>query len=158
MISISLVKCTCPGGKQFPWLQRRHRPPHLSFFSRQVLCPAPPHFDMSVRKVISGWIFGSVFRFETRSDRGRLSCMTVDPLSRSATIKDEASRGIGTNVHRPTAPPQTLTAKTDQRGAEARGLTPPRLRHPNDDRRPRRRPTPTPCLHPHRPKVHPRSP
>jgi hypothetical protein len=84
--------------------------------------------------VISERIFGSVSRSETRPDRGRLPCMPVDPLSRSATIKGEASRGTGTNVRRAHSAPQTLTPKTDQRGAEARGLAPPRLRHPTDDR------------------------
>jgi hypothetical protein len=59
--------------------------------------------------------------------------MTVGSLSRSAIIKVEVSRGTGTNVHRAHSAPQTLTPKTDQRGAEARGLAPPHLRHPTDD-------------------------
>jgi hypothetical protein len=53
-----------------------------------------------VRNVISGRISGSVSRSETRPNRGRLPCMAVGPLSRSTTIKGEASWGIGTNVRR----------------------------------------------------------
>jgi hypothetical protein len=57
--------------------------------------------EQIVRNVISsGWISGSVFRSETRPERGRLSCMTVGPLSRSAIIKGEARRGTETNVRR----------------------------------------------------------
>jgi hypothetical protein len=57
----------------------------------------------------------------------------------------------------PTVLPQTLTTKTDQRGAEARGLT-----HLASDTRPptvasRLRPSPTPCLHPLQLKVYPRN-
>jgi hypothetical protein len=55
----------------------------------------------TVRNVNSpGRISGSVSRSETRPDRGRLPCMAVGPLSRSATIKGEASRGTKTNVRR----------------------------------------------------------
>jgi hypothetical protein len=50
----------------------------------------------NVRNVISG----SGNRSNPRPDRGRLPCMAVGPLSRSATIKRGASRGTGTNVRR----------------------------------------------------------
>jgi hypothetical protein len=57
--------------------------------------------EQIVRNVISsGRISGSVFRSETYPDRGRLSCMVVGSLSRSATIKGEVSRGTETNVRR----------------------------------------------------------
>jgi hypothetical protein len=63
------------------------------------MCVSMAHdYGFRVSNVISRRIFGSVFRSETRSDRGRLSCMAVGPLSRSATIKGKASRGMGTNV------------------------------------------------------------
>jgi hypothetical protein len=59
---------------------------------------------LDMRSVLGMWspeqISGSVSRSETRPDRGRLPCMAVSPLSRSATIKGEASRGTGTNVRR----------------------------------------------------------
>jgi hypothetical protein len=58
-----------------------------------------------VRKVISG----SGNRSDPRPDRGRLSCMSVGPLSRSATIK-----GVQAGAREPTftvltVPSQTLT-------------------------------------------------
>jgi hypothetical protein len=72
----------------------------------------------NVRKVISG----SENRSNLRPDRGRLPCMVVDPLSRSATIKGGQAGAQEPTFIVPTVPPQTLTTKTDQRGAEARGL------------------------------------
>jgi hypothetical protein len=60
----------------------------------------PFNYAVCVRNVISRQISGSVSRSETRPDRGRLLCMAVGPLSRSATIKGEASRGTGINVRR----------------------------------------------------------
>jgi hypothetical protein len=70
---------------------------------------------------------------------------------RAAPYKRGASRGTGTNVHRARSAATNPNPKTDQRGAEARGLAPPRLRL---------RPTTStpPCLRPHRPKVHPSNP
>jgi hypothetical protein len=47
---------------------------------------------------------------------------------RAAPYKRGASRGTGTNVHRAHCATTNSNPKTDQRGAEARGLTPPRLR------------------------------
>jgi hypothetical protein len=66
------------------------------------MCVSMAHDDgvTRVRNVIFGRISGSVSRSETRPDRGRLSCMAMTPLSRSATIKGEASRGTRTNVRR----------------------------------------------------------
>jgi hypothetical protein len=72
----------------------------------------------NVRNVISG----SGNRSDPRSDRGRLPCMAVCPLSRSATIKGGQARAREPMFTMPTVPPQTLVTKTDQEGAEARGL------------------------------------
>jgi hypothetical protein len=49
--------------------------------------------------------------------------MAVSPLSRSAIIKGGQARAREPMFIVPTVPPQTLTTKTDQEGAEARGLT-----------------------------------
>jgi hypothetical protein len=81
-----------------------------------------------VRDVISRRISGSVSRSETRPDRGRLPFCGSDP-PHAAPYKSEASRGTGTNVHRAHSAPQTLTLRLIKRGAEARGLAPPHLRH-----------------------------
>jgi hypothetical protein len=70
-------------------------------------------------------------RSDPRPDRGRLPCMAVGPLSRSATIKGGQAGAREPTFAVPTVPPQTLTPKTDQRGAEARGLT-----HLASDRQP----------------------
>jgi hypothetical protein len=71
----------------------------------------------NVRKVISG----SGNRSDPCLDRGRLPCMTVDPLSCSATIKGGQAGAREPTFTVPTVPPQTLTTKTDQRGAKVRG-------------------------------------
>jgi hypothetical protein len=73
----------------------------------------------NVRKVI----FGSGNRSDPRPDRGRLPCMAVDPLSHSAIIKGGQVGALEPTFAVPTVPPQTLATKTDQEGAEARGLT-----------------------------------
>jgi hypothetical protein len=73
----------------------------------------------SVRKVISG----SGNRSDLRPDRGRLPCMVVGPLSRSATIKKGASRGTRTNVRRAhSAPTNPNDLRPIKKGTEARGL------------------------------------
>jgi hypothetical protein len=72
----------------------------------------------NIRKLISG----SGNRSNPCPDRGRLPCMAVSPLSRSATIKGGQAGAREPTFTVPTVPPQTLTTKTDQRGAEARGL------------------------------------
>jgi hypothetical protein len=59
---------------------------------------------------------------------------------RAAPYKRGDSRGTGTNVHRACSAATNPNPKTDQRGAEARGLAPPRLRDRPTTRRP---PTPT---------------
>jgi hypothetical protein len=59
----------------------------------------------NVRNVISG----SGNRSDPRSDRGRLPCMTVGPLSRSATIKGGQAGAREPTFAVPTVPPQTLT-------------------------------------------------
>jgi hypothetical protein len=107
----------------------------------------------NVRKVISG----SVNRSDPRPDRGRLPCMTVGPLSRSATIKGGQVGAREPTFTVPTVPPQTLATKTDQEGAEARGLAhlATNSRPPTVD--PRLRPSPTACLPPLRLKVYPRN-
>jgi hypothetical protein len=81
----------------------------------------------NVRKVI----FGSGNRSDPRLDRERLSCMVVDPFSRSATIKGGQAGAREPTFTVPTVPPQTLATKTDQESAEARGLV-----HLASDRRP----------------------
>jgi hypothetical protein len=73
----------------------------------------------NVKKVISG----SGNRSNPRPDRGRLSRMAVGPLSRSATIKGGQAEAREPMFAVPTVPPQILATKTDQEGAEARGLT-----------------------------------
>jgi hypothetical protein len=107
-----------------------------------------------VRKVISG--LGN--RSDSRPDRGRLPCMAVGPLSRSATIKGGQAGAREPTFVVPTEPPQTLVTKTDQEGAEARGLA-----HLTTNRRPptvdsRLRPSPTPCRPPRWLKIYPRNP
>jgi hypothetical protein len=72
----------------------------------------------NVRNVISG----SGNRSDPRSDRGRLPCMAVGPFSHSATIKGGQAGAREPRFTMPTVPPQTLATKTDQEGAEARGL------------------------------------
>jgi hypothetical protein len=75
--------------------------------------------EENVRKVISG----SPDR-ETDPIRAEcLSCMAVGHISHSATIKGGQAGAREPTFVVPTVPPQTLTTKTDQRGAEARGLT-----------------------------------
>jgi hypothetical protein len=71
-----------------------------------------------VRKVISR----SGNRSDPRPDRERLPCMAVGPLSRRATIKGGQAEAHEPTFAVPTVPPQTLATKTDQEGAEARGL------------------------------------
>jgi hypothetical protein len=73
---------------------------------------------MNVRNVISG--LGN--RSDPRPDRGRLLCMAVGPLSRSATIKGGHAGAREPTFTVPTVSPQTLAKKTDQEGAEARGF------------------------------------
>jgi hypothetical protein len=92
--------------------------------------------------------------------------VAVPPLAQRH-IKERLSRGTGTNVHRARSAATNPNPKIDQRGAEARGLAPPRLHDRPTTRRP---PTPTehwrpdsdrrppPCRPPHRPKVSPRNP
>jgi hypothetical protein len=109
--------------------------------------------EENVRKVISG----SENRSDPRPDLGRLPCMAVSPLSRSATIKEGQAGAREPTFAVPTVPPQTLATKTDQVGAEARGLA-----HLASDTRPptvdpRLRPSLTPCLPPLRLKVYPRN-
>jgi hypothetical protein len=48
--------------------------------------------------------------------------MAVGPLSRSATIKGRQAGAWEPRFAVPSVPPQTLTTKTDQKDAEARGL------------------------------------
>jgi hypothetical protein len=106
----------------------------------------------NVRNMISG--LGN--RSDPRPDRGRLSCMAVDPLSRSAIIKEGQAGAREPTFTMPTVPPQTLATKTDQEGTEARGLV-----HLATNRRSstlNRRPSPTPCHPPHRLKVYPCNP
>jgi hypothetical protein len=72
-----------------------------------------------VRNVISGLRNQS----DPRPDWGRLSCMTVGSLSRSATIK-----GGQVGARKPTftvftVSPQTLAIQSDRECAEARGTT-----------------------------------
>jgi hypothetical protein len=81
----------------------------------------------NVRNVISG----SGNRSDPRPDRGRLPCMAVGPLSHSATIKGGQAGAREPRFTVPTVPPQTLATKTDQEGAEARGLV-----HLTTNRRP----------------------
>jgi hypothetical protein len=112
-------------------------------------------FNVSVvRNVISG----SGNRSDPRPDRGRLPCMAVGPLSHSTTIKGGQAGARKPTFAVPTVPPQTLATKTDQEGAEERGLA-----HLATNRRPltvdsRLRPSPTPCRPPHRLNVYPRNP
>jgi hypothetical protein len=82
---------------------------------------------VAVRNVISG--LGN--RSDPRPDRGRLPCMLVGPLSRSATIKGGQAGAREPTFTVPTLPPQILATKTDQEGAEAR-----RLVHLATNRRP----------------------
>jgi hypothetical protein len=108
----------------------------------------------NVRKVISG--LGN--QSDPRPDRGRLSCMAVGSLSRSATIKGGQAGAREPTFAVPTVPPQTLATKTDQEGAEARGLTHLTTNSRPPTVNPRLRPSPTPCLLPLRLKVYPRNP
>jgi hypothetical protein len=55
---------------------------------------------MSVRNVISG----SGNRSDPRPDRGRLSCMAVGPILRSATIKGEQAGAREPTFTVPTVP------------------------------------------------------
>jgi hypothetical protein len=48
--------------------------------------------------------------------------MVVGPLSRSVTIKGGQAEARKPMFAMPTVPSQTLATKTDQEGAEARGL------------------------------------
>jgi hypothetical protein len=57
--------------------------------------------------------------------------MAVGPLSRSATIKGGHVGAWEPTFTVPTVPPQTLTTKSDQEGAEVRGTA-----HHASDRRP----------------------
>jgi hypothetical protein len=84
--------------------------------------------------------------------------MTVDPLSRSVTIKGGQAGARKPTFVVLTVPPQTLATKTDQVGAEVRGFA-----HLASDTRPptvdpRLRPSPTSCHPPFRLKVYPRNP
>jgi hypothetical protein len=54
-------------------------------------------------------------------DRGRLPCMAVGPLSRSATIKGGQAGAREPMFTVPTVPPQTLATQSDREGVEARG-------------------------------------
>jgi hypothetical protein len=90
-----------------------------------------------VRNVISGLGNQSV----PRPDRGHLPCMAVDPLSRSATIKEGHAGTRAPTFTVPTVPPQTLATQSDREGAEARGTA-----HYASDRRP---PTPNRDRHCH---------
>jgi hypothetical protein len=58
----------------------------------------------TVRNVISG----SGNRSDSRPDRGRLLCVAMGPLSRSATIKGGQARARELTFAVPTMPPQTL--------------------------------------------------
>jgi hypothetical protein len=91
----------------------------------------------NVRNVISGW--GN--RSDPRPDRGRLPCMAVGPISRSATIKGGHAGAREPTFTVPTVPPQTLATQSDREGAEARGTA-----HYASDRRP---PTPNRDRHRH---------
>jgi hypothetical protein len=91
----------------------------------------------NVRNVISGLKNQS----DPRPDRGRLSCMTVTPLSRSATIKGGKVGAQELTFTVFTVPPQTLATQSDREGAEAR-----RTAHYASDRRP---PTPNRDRHHH---------
>jgi hypothetical protein len=88
--------------------------------------------------------------------------VSVGPLAQRH-IKERLSRGTGTNVHRARSAATNPNPKTDQRGAEVRGLTPPRLRDrrpstPTEHRRPDSDRRPPPCRRPHRLKVSPHNP
>jgi hypothetical protein len=78
---------------------------------------------------------------DPRPDRGRLPCMAVSPLSRSATIKGGHAGAQKPTFIVPTLPPQTLATQSDREGAEARRMT-----HYAADRRP---PTPNRDRHRH---------
>jgi hypothetical protein len=71
----------------------------------------------TVRNVISG--LGN--QSDPRTDRGRLYCMAVAPLSRSATLKGVHVGAREPTFTVPTVPPQTLATRSDHEGAEARG-------------------------------------
>jgi hypothetical protein len=62
--------------------------------------------ELGVRNVISG---SPDQETDPRLDQGRLSCMAVDPLSRSATIKGGQAGAREPMFTVPTVPPQTLT-------------------------------------------------
>jgi hypothetical protein len=70
--------------------------------------------------------------------RGACRCVAVGP-PRAAPYKREASRGTGTNVHCAHSAATNPNLRPINRGAEARGLAPPRL----CDRRPTARHSPT---------------
>jgi hypothetical protein len=76
-----------------------------------TMCRTPVHYtpghahDYLVRNVISG----SENRSDPRPDRGRLPCMAVDPLSRSATIKGGQAGARKLTFTVSIVPPQTLT-------------------------------------------------
>jgi hypothetical protein len=63
-----------------------------------------------VRNVISG--LGN--RSDPRPNRGRLPCMTVDSVSRSATIKGGHAGAREPTFTVPTVPPQTLATQSDR--------------------------------------------
>jgi hypothetical protein len=75
----------------------------------------------NVRKVISGSPDRKTDPIRTLIG-GHLPCMAVGPLSRSTTMKGGQAEARRPTFTVPTVPPQTLTTKTDQRGAEGRGL------------------------------------
>jgi hypothetical protein len=64
----------------------------------------------NVKNVISGL----VNRSDPRPDRGRLSCMAVDPLSHSATIKEGHVGAREPTFTVPTVHPQTLATQSDR--------------------------------------------
>jgi hypothetical protein len=88
--------------------------------------------------------------------------VTVSP-PHAAPYKREVSRGTGTNVHRAHSAATNPNLRPINRGAEARGLAPPRLcdrrpTTPTDHRRPDSDRRPSPWRPPHRPKVSSRNP
>jgi hypothetical protein len=137
---------------RWPWRSGEATPRHNS--GAVVLLAGPRLYVMhvladrgGVRDVISS--DGSPDRFPDLRRAligGACRFVAVGP-PRAASYKREASRGTGTNVHRALSAATNPNLRPINRGAEARGLAPPRL----CDRRPMTYDTdrpPTPRLQP----------
>jgi hypothetical protein len=72
-------------------------------------------------KNVKNMISGLGNQSDPRPDQGRLPCMAVGPLLRSATIKGGHAGARERTFTVPTVPPQTLATQSDHKGAEARG-------------------------------------